>query len=220
MKLYPVDVTDPPATIFALAKIELPASTFAVAYTVLLTFISHLTYAYEALTWDALRVDKLRGSVITVVDEIVGFPPTLVMVIPVPAVRFGVRSQVRVVMSASVIVAVPVTDKSASILILEAFNWETFNGSVTYPVDAMVGIPPTDVMVIPVPAVRFGVRSHVRVEILAFVICAVPLNIDRVGSAAVTKSGRRSMPFRDRLELNSIVVAFCVAEKSINKLFG
>ena len=59
-----------------------------------------------------------------------------------------------------------------------------------------------------------------RVEILALVICAVPLNIEKAGSAAVTKSGRRSMPFRDRFELNSIVVAVCAAEKSTNKLFG
>ena len=115
-------------------------------------------------------------------EEMVGFPPTLVMVIPVPAVRLGVRSQVRVVMAASVIVAVPPTDKSASMEILEALTWDTFSW------------------------------SHVRVLILALVICAVPLNIEKVGSAAVTKSGRRSMSFRDRLELNSIVVATCVAE--------
>ena len=141
-----------------------------------------LTFSDSVCMSLAFNRDILRGSAIKVCDEMVGFPPTLVMVIPVPAVRFGVRSQVRVVMSASAIVAVPVTDKSASMEILEALTCEAF------------------------------AWSHVKVEMFAFVICAVPLNIEKVGSANVIKSGRSSTPLSDRLELNSIVVATCGAE--------
>jgi len=130
-----------------------------------------------------------------------GLFATLVILTPVPAVKLGVKSHVIV----SVVI-------SPSHEILLALSWERLSGSDTIPVFVMVGLPPTDVILIPAPAVRLGVRSHVRVLILAFVICAVPLNIENVGSAVVTKSGRSSMSLRDRLELNSIVVATCGAE--------
>ena len=62
-----------------------------------------------------------------------------------------------------------VTSRSTDIL--EALSLDMFNGSVTPPpppVAEITGLPPTLVIVIFVPAVRLGVRSHVRVSVVMF----------------------------------------------------
>ena len=77
-----------------------------------------------------------------------GLFPTLVILTPAPAVRLGVKSQV------IVSVVMPSSHE-----ILDTFSLERFNGSVTLPpVFAMTGLPPTDVILIPKPAVRLLVR--------------------------------------------------------------
>ena len=127
--------------------------------------------------------------------DMFGLFPTIVMDIPAPAVKLGVRSLVKV------LVVMPSSHE-----ILEAFNLERFSGSDTRPVFVMVATPATLVTDIPAPAAMFGVRSHVRVLILALVICAVPLSIEKVGGSSVNKLLIKSIPYIEMFGENKTVV--------------
>ena len=96
----------------------------------------------------------------------------------------------------------------ASTEILLALSFDKLSGSVTLPpVAVMVGFPPTDAMVIPVPAVRLGVRSHVKVVVDRLVI-------DVFCNAVCPNTVRPSA--RNAAEPLTLSASVCVVDALIN----